>query len=274
MNNYLLVIMAAACLSVKVTAGCAADLPATPRLNVPRAERDVLIDGRIDEGEWRDGATIPRLVPPLGKVDAIKSPHDNATEVRVKWTPKYLYVLFVCWDEEIYSTEDMADEEDLFRQDVCEVFLDPVGDGRQYVELQCSPRGKRLDVLHCLSAPPVVTDKGILAYNFAARDHWLLREWTMADAQVAARREVAAGRWTVELALSAKTVLRRTGKAEFEPMSMRANFVRYDWPEPEAGEARELQQQNWSPLLLGHPHVSAARMGTLQLVANGRETIK
>ncbi len=62
------------------------------------------------------------------------------TSVQACWNEQGLLVRFACEDSYILSDFTRRDEP-LYEQDVVELFIDEEGDGRQYMELEVSPRG-------------------------------------------------------------------------------------------------------------------------------------
>lgn len=239
-----------------------------PSLQVPRATTPPAIDGRLDDEPWRGAATIAGLLPSRGEDTAARIAK-TPTTVRVLWDPGYLYVAFECVDDAVYTTGDSRPRDQIYREDVCEVFLDGVGDGRQYLEVQSSPAGRNFDVLYLYSREPEYTPQMRLTEEFCRADRWKFPGWEVKGLRTAGRKLVRRGKevgWTVEIAIPAGPIMKRRGREGFFPTEIRANFVRYDWPPSDSDGKRELLQQNWSPVLLGCPHISPSRMGRLNLV--------
>ena len=84
-----------------------------------------------------------------------RDPHGKAdpgyrTEIRTRWTRKYLYFLFICPYEELYLKPDpvrAAETNELWKWDVAEAFIgsDPEHI-RQYKEFEISPQGEWVDL--------------------------------------------------------------------------------------------------------------------------------
>lgn len=72
------------------------------------------------------------------------------TEIRSRWTDKYLYFLFVCPYEELYlkpSPDPLKETPKLWNWDVAEVFLgSDFHDIRKYKEFEISPQGEWIDL--------------------------------------------------------------------------------------------------------------------------------
>jgi len=240
--------------------------PELPVLHVPRAATSPVIDGELDDAAWHQAARIENpgsaLGVPHARVDHIP------TTIMVTWDTNWLYVAFACTDDQIDFDPAAAHDSDLYLHDACEVFLDPVGDGRQYVEIQVSPAGQTLDMVHLMTAPPEYTAKGRLTPAFASRERWSFREWEATGLRVSSGRIKQKGvvvGWTVELAIPAAPILKRRGLTAFPPGELRANFARYDWQVSAPDAKRTLLPVYWSPVEYGCPHISAARMGRLIL---------
>jgi hypothetical protein len=239
-----------------------------PSLDVPRAIAPPVIDGRLDEKVWKEAATITGLLPARGEDTAARIARIPTT-VRVLWDPGSLYVSFECVDDEVWSTGSARPRDQIYLEDVCEVFLDGVGDGRQYLEVQSSPAGRNFDVLYLFTRSPAYTPQMRMTEEFCRTDRWKFPGWEVKGVRTAGRKLIRGDKvigWAVEMAIPAGPVMKRRGSEVFFPTEIRGNFVRYDWPLSPATGKRELLQMNWSPVLLGCPHISPSRMGRLNLV--------
>jgi hypothetical protein len=235
-----------------------------PVLSVPKAIQIPRMDASVDDPAWRFAAKNNGLTPPRGHDE--KTPPSPPTQVSVLWDAKYLYVRFESRDNEVTTP---FQERDAFHYlgDVAEIFLDPVGDGRQYYEFQLSPRGGILDQYIVLSDDPIYDPNGRFTPEFKACSYWANLAWNCDGLLTSAKILQQDGRndWIVEFALPASTVLKRLGQTEFKPGTLRANFLRYDWQFLANPEKRDLVPINWSPVLFGCPHISPGRMGFLEL---------
>ena len=233
-------------------------LPAPPPvLDVPRASVPPSLDS--DAG-WSRAAVVPRLAVSLG--DGGRGLSAKATEVRLLWDERDLYVRFVCADDDLYLPV-MGRDAELYRGDVAEVFLDPVGDGRQVFEIEGNAAGDLFDQLIAVTAPKMESrPDGRLLDRVVERDFWAVPEWNMEGLRWAGRRTSQG--WTVAFAIPARAALRRLGRDRFAPGdALRAHLMRYDYG---AGEPRRLLAMNWAPVQYGCPHISPAAMGTLRLL--------
>lgn len=249
-------------------AGCRSTAPrppAPPELDVPRAAAAPVLDGRLDDACWPGAALIPGLRPFLGD-DAQARIDRLPTEIRLTWSPEALYVAFSCRDDEVYASPRAAGlKASLHQGDVAELFLDPLGAGRFWIELQVNPLGETFDQVFCQVTAPEYWASGRLSDESLRRGllHFS-QEFALRDLRHAVTRSATG--WTVELAIPAAELGRYRGWTELRPMSLRANLVRYDWEADPGTGKRRLLGMLWSPTAGGCPHISPARMGTLHLV--------
>ncbi len=237
-----------------------------PRLVVPHAFVPPVIDGVLNDAVWRQAAVIDGLRPARGGDDGARI-DTVPTVVRLLWDEAFLYVAFACRDDDIHVSGNLKRDDNLYAEDVVEVFVDGFGDARQWIEIQVNPLGEVLDLMFVLASEARHGDDYVL--EPAARRHlFTFREWNSQGLRHAAGRlveqDVVVG-WTVEMAIPAADLVKRTGGGCLEPMELRANFLRYDHQPEREGGARRLVHMNWAPVRHGCPHISPGAMGTLIL---------
>ena len=244
-----------------------------PRLSVPPASLAPAITADPSDPAWARAAIIPALTVSLGSDGKGLSP--LPTQVKLLWDQNNLYLRFLCTASEVYAPLHGHDEA-LYKGDAVEVFLDAKGDGREWIELEVSPGNATFDQVTTLTAPPISNADLLLTSDVLQRDWWVDLSWSLDGWRTAATVQKTNGKvtgWTVDMALPAQAVLRRLGQAQFGPMTMRANFLRYEQvPAVKAagadpGASRRLLAMNWSPVLYGCPHISPLAMGYLVLAA-------
>ena len=245
---------------------CATALPALPVLDVPSAPSAPNIDGDLSDTCWRDAALIPSLSPASGAV-GVADTNLQETEVRVLWTNGFLFVAFDCVDDEVLTSGTMKHDDDIYKEDVVEIFIDGIGDGRQFVEIQIAPDGTNLDLMYLFTAAITNDADGRVAGSILRHERWSFREWEMAGLETAARKTERG--WSAEAAIPAAQIVKRLGEKEFKAgMEIRVQFVRYDHVPVETGsEKRRIIQQNWSPVIHGNPHNSPKLFGRVRLSA-------
>ncbi len=241
-----------------------------PVWEIRKSTKTPHISADSSDPAWEGAARLDALS--LGLGDGSKGLSPLPTQVLAQWDDKFLYVRFICEDSEIYTPFEKRDEP-IYQGDCAEIFLDIVGDGRQVVELQLAPNGGVFDQQILLTAEAKSDENLVLTNDVLARDFWMDLGWNMTEMKTATSR--SRGRWIADFALPAEAVLRRRGLKTFAPMTLRANFLRYDWApdntdawglKDATGQKRRLNAHNWAPVKHGSPHISPAAMGFLRLV--------
>ena len=257
----------AGCQTAPVTQSGQMIMGSVPSLAVPRTDTPPVIDGSLSDDVWSNAVVIPALFPASKAKGAQLAV--LPTTVRVLWDAQYLYVGFECEGSDIFCSGTMRHDDLLYKEDVCEVFIDGVGDGRQFIELQVNPDDTNLDLMYVFTKEADYTSDMRLTPVLCERDRWKFLEWEMTGLRTAGKRILRDGKvagWSVEMAIPAESIMRRKGSALFFPAQIRANFIRYAHPLSAKTGQRGLLQMNWSPVLLGNPHNSPARMGQVNLI--------
>jgi hypothetical protein len=189
-----------------------------PEIHVRKAISAITIDGKLDEPAWRAAVTSPAFKRP----DGTQSSPSMHTRVKLLWDDEALYVAFTVRDKEGKSKFTKRDEE-LWKSDVVEIYLDPGADGKKYVELQVSPKNVIFDAL----------------FNTRRKPKWeKARAWNLAGLKTAVHEgEIDSRRkqkgWTVEIAVpwkgladadAAKPVINARWKANFFRIEAPGNF--------------------------------------------------
>src|SRR5207302_2754065 len=137
--------------------------------------------------------------------------------------------------------------------------------GKQWLEIEVSPHNVTMEVQTMLTAEPKSEENLMLFRDIISRDLWANLGYTLEGLRTAAVIDKEGDKvlgWTVDIALPAKVIMRRLGATKFSPMTMRANFMRYEYPQPAiATGKRTLIAMNWAPVVWGCPHISPAAMG-------------
>lgn len=228
-----------------------------PSLEARFVPTSPVIDGHLDEEAWT-------------KAEAAKIPADRdgqVSSVRFLWSEDGLYFGF----EGVDSTPFQKDREpsgSLHTQDVVELFIDPVGDSMQYIEVQISLSGASFFQDYVLSAPPQTEPTGALTREFFSREWWPRAMPEPAGFVCVSRHDATTHRWVVEGFLPTEAFNRRRGGKPLQPGPIRLNIARHDWKESDPEGTLLLY---WSEVIPGWPHLSPARMGTLQLAPAAEE---
>ena len=108
---------------------------------VSRALSPIQIDGRPDELAWE-------LAPQINGFRRILNqygPIDLPTRARMLWDDDYFYFSFSCHDTDMWALYENEDDP-MWSEEVVEVFIDPDGDGANYLELEVNPLNAVVDL--------------------------------------------------------------------------------------------------------------------------------
>lgn len=264
--SYLLLL--AAILGLSTIAASSAE-PSTPKtkngrpfLAVPAAKISPKITAELADPAWQQAVSINTLVNITDGKATTPQATPQTTTVKMLWDKEYLYVRFICEDTDIYSPFEGRDAP-YYKADVVEIFLDTVGDGKEYIELEVSPTNGIFDQ-YITCTDTTANPETLVLTRFPKLD----LAWKLEGIRTAAASEKmneTTHRWIVDIAIPAKAVLTPLKLTEFQPMTMRANLVRYDYPL--INDERQLVTLYWAPVTFGCPHISPAAMGFLELMA-------
>ncbi len=248
-----------------------ADEPTRPMLEVPHATETPRLRAESDDPAWRGPEAGAELKPVSEEPIPMGGEKPFATRVEVRWDAEFLYVRFWCRASGAPWSPHGAERDALHSEgDVVEVFIDPAGDARQFVEVQVSPANGVFDKLYLLTGEPRSDAHGVLLGDILRRDQWEFTEWNwegLRSATAEWRQGGAVVGWIADLALPAKPLLRRLNFKSYQAkMTLHAHFVRNACPpDTSAAAGRAFRSLSWAPIPLGRPHRAPAAMGELQL---------
>ena len=239
-----------------------------PHLAIPEAKPPLpRVTAQADDPAWGLAAAVTLDTPSLGSKLAAGQLIPK-TEVRALWSPDWLYFRFLCADDQPPYTSAPAPSGSIADGDVVEIFLDPVGDCRQWFELQFNAAGARFIQNTACTGEPKWDASLHLTGDFINRDSWSFQDPVMKSVRSAAAPWQQDGRtvgWIVDVALPAGPVLRRAGLRKFAAMTLRGELLRYQHPAVPGAAKRGFLSLNWSPVVLGAPHRSPAAFGFFDL---------
>ncbi len=231
--------------------------PAAPRVYVVRPlDGTITIDGKLDDEGWKKVAKTGRLGDTRGG-------EQNAGETWAKVTrdDTHLYVAFFGEDKDAWGELDKRDA-DTWTQEVFELFIDPDGDAKNYLELQITPRGTLFDARFAdkLGRGQGTRQEQIdnaRAWNgnieFAAHVDGTLNNHADQDKS-----------WSAEFKIPFADV---PGGAPNNGASWRVNFYRFDAPRDADGKPGRQVAWAWSPPLGSFHNVD--RYGSLRFLGAG-----
>ena len=179
---------------------------------VQRALEPVVVDGTLDEFSWERAHQINRFERILNDYDEVLFP----TRAKMLWDSSYFYFAFVCQDADMWAIYDQEDDP-MWSEEVVEVFIDPDGDGKRYLELEVNPLNAVVDLLIYAVEPEWHSSKDwdIAGLKTAVRAHGTVndslaldRGWTaeiaipwaaMADSITGGDRPTAGDVWRLNL---------------------------------------------------------------------------
>lgn len=206
-------------LLLSATAFAAEPPPAPPTYICQRATEVLSIDGKGDEKDWQHAMRMTPLRDIEGGAIADK------TTVRLLWDDRYLYVLADMQEPHLWATLTERDSV-IYRDPDFEVFIDPDGDTRNYIELEINALNTVWDLF--LTAP------------YRTANH-ALHDWDMPGLKHAVHLRGSLNNpadtdegWSVELAIPWESITghsnhpRRTTPPA-PGTTLRMNFSRVNW---------------------------------------------
>ena len=154
---------------------------------VMRTLGPIKVDGVFDEPSWRVATSTGAFRANDGSETVT-----SRVEAKMLWDDSNLYFAFECDDTDITATMTKRDEH-LWQEEVVEVFIDPDGDEKNYIELEVNPLGTFLDLFVLTPVVPIPYE----SYNIPA--HWAVK----VDGTVQNSSDRDRG-WKVELAVPLK----------------------------------------------------------------------
>ncbi|NSW80277.1 MAG: hypothetical protein HPY54_14730 [Chthonomonadetes bacterium] len=235
--------------------------PPPNQVAVPQTSTPPIIDGKLDDVVWQNAAAVelkwrfnpanaPMLIPLTPTV---------RTTARLLWDKQYLYVGFECEDADIWSTYTQRDAY-VWEGEAVEVYLDPLGRGQNYKEIDLNPLGALID----LNTPEAKDgNPGDVEQN--ARWNMAGIRWrTFIDGTVNDRTDRDTG-WTAELAIPLKEIL-PPGEQLYVGDIWRAQFYRIERPKDSTDATAEFLA--WSPTDTFH---RPERFGVLAFAGSSRK---
>lgn len=110
-----------------------------PEYRIRRANGTITIDGNLDEPAWRRAEQTDAWVNPNDG-----SPVDLTSWAKVLWDDENLYVGLFAEDPDVFASITERDG-DLWDEEVLEVYIDGMSNGRDYLEFQINPVGTVFD---------------------------------------------------------------------------------------------------------------------------------
>lgn len=108
---------------------------------IQQVSGSITIDGNLDEADWSAASPTENYVI-LGDDETTPA---TTSWSKMLWDDDYLYVAFYCEDFDIWATYDNRDDQ-LYQEDAIEIYIDPDGDGLNYLEIEVNPLNAIFDL--------------------------------------------------------------------------------------------------------------------------------
>ena len=208
-----------------------------PPVSIPYATVPPVIDGKFEGEEAWKGAL--KLDPFVNTMNGRAVP--TVTNVYLMWDADHLYVAAEAKDDNLKSPYTEHDDE-LWKADAFEMFLDPKGDKKDYYELQVNPKG----VIFDSHLPQYRKNQNEWSSNMTAV---VVMDGTLND-----ESDTDKG-WTIEIAVPFASMTAGGGSPPNPGDSWAINFFRVD-----ATKSDKKVYSAWSPPMRGDFH-TLARFG-------------
>jgi hypothetical protein len=208
-----------------------------------RAAGPVKIDGRLDDGPWRDAPWTDDFVD----IEGDRKPRPRfRTRAKMLWDDAYFYVGAELEEPHVWATLTQHDAV-IFQDNDFEVFIDPDGDNHEYYEFEINALNTGWDLL--LTRPYRDGGRAINGWEIAGLKTAVHVRGTLNDP-----RDTDHG-WSVELAFPWKALAEAAGRPAppCDGDQWRVNFSRVEWKhEVSGGKYRKVAGQKednwvWSP---------------------------
>lgn len=226
-----------ATVTVDAPAAAAADPGERQRMVMVRQlQGELVIDGKLDEEAWQKAPRTARF----GGTRGGPGPDGNSW-ARVLYDEQYLYVGLYGEDTDVWG--DLKDRDsDTWTQEVFEVFIDPDGDAKDYVELQVTPNNVVFDARFPVK---LGTGTGSQREQIDAARTWnsAMQTAVFVDGTVNDNSSPDKS-WSVEMKIPFTDL---PGGAPKIGATWKANFYRFDAPRGADGKPTGQVAWSWSP---------------------------
>lgn len=210
---------------------------------VMRTLGPIKVDGVFDEPSWRAAKSTGAFRANDGSETAM-----SRVEAKMLWDDSNLYFAFECDDTDLSATMKKRDEH-LWQEEVVEVFIDPDGDEKNYIELEVNPLGTFLDLFVLTPVVPIPYE----SYNIPAK--WAVKvDGTVQDSSDRDRG------WNIELAVPLKEAVTAPNWPPKDGDRWRLNLYRIE-------RKPKYQLIAWSPTLKPSFH-TPSRFGEVTFSAH------
>jgi hypothetical protein len=226
------------CAVVKAQTVLSSSLHSEKKYTARMAKRPIKVDGKLNEHDWKQAVLISNFEDIEG---AAKPKPTFRTEVKMMWDSQYLYIGAVLEEPHLWGTLKKHDDI-IYRDHDFEVFIDPMGDGEQYFEIEINVLGTIMDLF--MNKPYKKGGTFDMGWNTTGIQSKIIANGTIND-----NTDIDSG-WTLEMAIpfTAISKVQRAATPSFNK-PWRINFSRVQWTlEPDGMSYRKKLNQNNKPI--------------------------
>ena len=226
------------CALVKAQTVLSSSLHSEKKYTARMAKRPIKVDGKLNEHDWKQAVLISNFEDIEG---AVKPKPTFSTEVKMMWDSQYLYIGAVLEEPHLWGTLKKHDDI-IYRDHDFEVFIDPMGDGEQYFEIEINVLGTIMDLF--MNKPYKKGGTFDMAWNTTGIQYKIIANGTIND-----NTDIDSG-WTLEMAIPFTAISKAQRPAT--PSSnkpWRINFSRVQWTlEPDGKSYRKKLNEHNKPI--------------------------
>ena len=198
------------------------------------AKRPIKVDGKLNEHDWKQAV----LISDFEDIEGASKPKPAfSTTVKMMWDSQYLYIGAVLEEPHLWGTLKKQDDI-IYRDHDFEVFIDPMGDGEQYFEIEINVLGTIMDLF--MNKPYKKGGTFDMGWNTTGILSKVIANGTIND-----NSDIDSG-WTVEMAIPFTAISRNNRTASPSTTNpWRINFSRVQWTlEPDGKTYRKKLNEN------------------------------
>ncbi len=206
-------------------------LPPRPPVEIiayqAKADEPIVIDGQLNETSWAQAKWTKYWGDPAGRTLKTKRWASKIPRTRAKiiWQADALYIGIESFDTHIWANLTQRDS-NTWEEEVVEVFLDPDGDKRDYLELQVTPANVVFDALFAYRRSNL---KKARAWNYKG---WQTQVFVDGTLNQKGDRDT---RYVVEMKLPLTEIPGAPKQLSAQSPAWRMNMFRFDWNEAPSG---------------------------------------
>jgi hypothetical protein len=198
------------------------------------AKRPIKVDGKLNEHDWKQAV----LISDFEDIEGASKPKPSfSTTVKMMWDSQYLYIGAVLEEPHLWGTLKKHDDI-IYRDHDFEVFIDPMGDGEQYFEIEINVLGTIMDLF--MNKPYKKGGTFDMEWNTTG-----IQSKVIANGTINNNSDIDSS-WTVEMAIPFTAISRNNRIASPSTTNpSRINFSRVQWTlEPDGKTYRKKLNEN------------------------------